>query len=148
MKSRLTGPGTWFEECFDAMWSVFIWIVCLYDPNIRTGAGGPWRAEVDDAEGYVGGFRGSHPPQGAREELDQPCYSSDVRQTQAWQGGGHLEKYINPVRPAETLINPSPSIRQCPANLTRAIFYMVPGLPPYSSFRRNCTGKGKQEEFA
>lgn len=38
----------------------------------------------------------------------------------AMTGAGHLGNRINPIRPAETLFN-------SPLNLTRVLFYMVPG---------------------
>ena len=51
---RPKGPGTGFEECFDAMQSDSLGLyVCMLGVSGRTDA--------DDGEGYVGGVGRSHP---------------------------------------------------------------------------------------
>ena len=75
-----------------------------------------------------------------------PCKNSRLVLPQCRHEVGTRESIFIPSGQQRLLSTPFQASESCP-NLTRAIFYMVPGPPLNSSFRKNCPGRWKQEEF-
>lgn len=88
------------------------------------------RTTAADGKVYVGGVGGTYGP---FEGNGRVGLTVGMRLGTATTGAEHLG---NPIRPAETLFN-------SPLNLTRVIFYMVPGPPAYSYLRKNCLERWK-----
>ena len=131
VKHLTEGVRTCLEGYFDARHSVFIQATCLFEGHMFVWGtlGGlvmMWGGEIEERGG-------AQPP---AKTAGWSCLSVGMR----WAP----RKAYSSQQVSRDSSTPLQASESCP-NLTRAIFYMVPGRPPNSSFRKNCPGRWKAE---